>query len=157
MGNGSQHPSVCEQIHGKFYRISRLSSDITLHETQYGPLTTTKNVNPDYFQSLRQSSTTVQPNARAISVESPSDKGANGLLSLHLAGTVRRTAVAPLERVKLLIPSQNEMLKTGRLSEPYKRITHCSARIMKNEGFCSLWRGSTANIIRSVIIMANIY
>lgn len=53
-------------------------------------------------------------------MESPSDKGANGLLSLHLAGTVTRTAVAPLERVKLLIQSQ----KTGRLSDqPYKGIT----------------------------------
>ncbi|GFS38384.1 ADP/ATP carrier 2 [Actinidia rufa] len=54
----------------------------------------------------------------------------------------------PIERVKLLIQNQDEMIKSGRLSEPYKCIGDCFGRTIKDEGFASLWRGNTANVIR---------
>ncbi|KIO47681.1 hypothetical protein SQ11_15975, partial [Nitrosospira sp. NpAV] len=47
-----------------------------------------------------------------------------------------------------LIQNQDEMIKTGRLSEPYKGIVDCFRRTMKDEGVVSLWRGNTANVIR---------
>ncbi|WVZ23317.1 hypothetical protein V8G54_001861 [Vigna mungo] len=59
-----------------------------------------------------------------------------------------QTAAAPIERVKLLIQNQDEMIKSGRLSEPYKGIGDCFARTIKDEGVISLWRGNTANVIR---------
>ena len=59
-----------------------------------------------------------------------------------------KTAAAPIERVKLLIQNQDEMIKAGRLSEPYKGIGECFRRTIKDEGFGSLWRGNTANVIR---------
>merc|ERR1712151_1485425 len=65
-----------------------------------------------------------------------------------VSAAVSKTAAAPIERVKLLIQNQDEMLKSGRLSEPYKGIGDCFGRTVKNEGFLSLWRGNTANVIR---------
>lgn len=65
-----------------------------------------------------------------------------------VSAAVSKTAAAPIERVKLLIQNQDEMLKAGRLSEPYKGIVDCFSRTIKDEGFVSLWRGNTANVIR---------
>ncbi|KAJ8500296.1 hypothetical protein OPV22_010848 [Ensete ventricosum] len=50
----------------------------------------------------------------------------------------------------MLLPKKNqdEMIKTGRLSEPYKGITDCFGRTIRDEGVASLWRGNTANVIR---------
>jgi len=65
-----------------------------------------------------------------------------------VSAAVSKTAAAPIERVKLLIQNQDEMLKAGRLDKPYKGIVDCSARVMKNEGFVAFWRGNLANVIR---------
>jgi solute carrier family 25 (adenine nucleotide translocator) protein 4/5/6/31 len=65
-----------------------------------------------------------------------------------VSAAVSKTAAAPIERVKLLIQNQDEMLKSGRLSEPYKGIGDCFTRTMKDEGVIALWRGNTANVIR---------
>jgi len=65
-----------------------------------------------------------------------------------VAAGVSKTVAAPIERVKLLIQNQDEMLKTGRLDKPYAGIGDCFGRIIKQEGFPSLWRGNTANVIR---------
>lgn len=65
-----------------------------------------------------------------------------------IAAAVSKTAAAPIERVKLLIQNQDEMLKAGRLDRKYTGIVDCFSRTMKNEGTMSLWRGNTANVIR---------
>jgi len=65
-----------------------------------------------------------------------------------VSAAVSKTAAAPIERVKLLIQNQDEMLKTGRLTEPYKGISDCFVRVTKEEGVASLWRGNMANVIR---------
>lgn len=65
-----------------------------------------------------------------------------------VSAAVSKTAAAPIERVKLLIQNQDEMLKTGRLSEPYKGIGECFSRVIREEGFVSLWRGNLANVLR---------
>jgi len=65
-----------------------------------------------------------------------------------VSAAVSKTVAAPIERVKLLIQNQGEMLKSGRLATPYKGIGDCFARVIKDEGFGSLWRGNTANVIR---------
>lgn len=61
---------------------------------------------------------------------------------------ISKTCAAPIERVKLLIQNQDEMIKQGRLAEPYKGIVDCFSRVSKEEGIGSLWRGNTANVIR---------
>jgi len=65
-----------------------------------------------------------------------------------VSAAVSKTAAAPIERVKLLIQNQDEMLKTGRLQDPYKGILDCFVRVTKEEGVVSLWRGNLANVIR---------
>jgi len=61
---------------------------------------------------------------------------------------VSKTAAAPIERVKLLVQNQDEMIKSGRLKEPYKGVLNCFSRVIAEEGFGSLWRGNWANVLR---------
>ncbi|KAK8920393.1 ADP,ATP carrier protein [Metarhizium anisopliae] len=65
-----------------------------------------------------------------------------------VSAAVSKTAAAPIERVKLLIQNQDEMIKAGRLDRRYNGITDCFKRTMADEGVMSLWRGNTANVIR---------
>jgi len=65
-----------------------------------------------------------------------------------VSAAVSKTAAAPIERVKLLIQNQDEMIKAGRLKDPYKGIADCFRRVIKDEGFAALWRGNMANVIR---------
>lgn len=65
-----------------------------------------------------------------------------------VSAAVSKTAAAPIERVKLLIQNQDEMIKQGRLSHPYKGIGECFSRTIKDEGFNALWRGNLANVYR---------
>ncbi|KAG7127245.1 ADP like protein [Verticillium longisporum] len=65
-----------------------------------------------------------------------------------VSAAVSKTAAAPIERVKLLIQNQDEMLKQGRLDRKYDGIAECFKRTAADEGVMSLWRGNTANVIR---------
>jgi len=65
-----------------------------------------------------------------------------------VSAAVSKTAAAPIERVKLLIQNQDEMMKTGRLDRRYAGIGECFKRTIADEGIVSLWRGNTANVIR---------
>jgi len=59
-----------------------------------------------------------------------------------------KTCAAPIERVKLMIQNQDEMIKAGRLAEPYKGIGDCFQRVLKEEGFGAYWRGNFTNCLR---------
>ena len=59
-----------------------------------------------------------------------------------------QTAAAPIERVKLLLQNQTEMIKQGTLDRPYGGIMDCTRRTMALEGVGSFWRGNLANVIR---------
>jgi len=61
---------------------------------------------------------------------------------------ISKTVAAPIERVKLLVQNQAEMLKTGRLASPYKGIVDCFSRTVAEEGVIALWRGNWANVLR---------
>jgi len=65
-----------------------------------------------------------------------------------VSAAVAKTAAAPIERVKLLIQNQDEMIKSGRLAKRYDGIVECFSRTAREEGVLSLWRGNTANVIR---------
>eukprot|EP00698_Gefionella_okellyi_P019953 TRINITY_DN61_c0_g1_i1.p1 TRINITY_DN61_c0_g1~~TRINITY_DN61_c0_g1_i1.p1 ORF type:complete len:308 (+),score=66.29 TRINITY_DN61_c0_g1_i1:47-970(+) len=65
-----------------------------------------------------------------------------------VSAAVSKTAAAPIERVKLLIQNQDEMIKSGRLATPYKGIGECFSRVVAEEGVGSLWRGNLANVLR---------
>jgi len=82
------------------------------------------------------------------------DKGSNAtafmidFLMGGVAAAVSKTVAAQIERVKLLIQNQDEMIKAGRLKDPYKGIVDCFRRVITEEGFSNLWRGNLANVIR---------
>lgn len=65
-----------------------------------------------------------------------------------VSAAVAKTAAAPIERVKLLIQNQDEMIKHGTLDHRYSGICDCFKRTFKEEGLISFWRGNTANVIR---------
>lgn len=64
------------------------------------------------------------------------------------AAVISKTAAAPIERIKLLVQNQDEMIKAGRLSEPYKGVIDCTVRTFKTEGIIPFWRGNLANCLR---------
>jgi solute carrier family 25 (adenine nucleotide translocator) protein 4/5/6/31 len=71
----------------------------------------------------------------------------NFLLS-GAAAVVSKTAAAPIERIKLLVQNQDEMIKQGRLDQPYKGVIDCFKRVIADEGVGPLWRGNLANCLR---------
>jgi len=80
-----------------------------------------------------------------------SDKKLGFAESFMLSGVaagVSKTAAAPIERVKLLIQNQDEMIKQGRLDKPYSGLMDCVTRVLKTEGVYPFWRGNLANVLR---------
>lgn len=64
------------------------------------------------------------------------------------AAIVAKSAAAPIERVKLLLQNQGEMIKTGQLRRSYGGLGDCFTRVLREDGFVSFWRGNQANVIR---------
>ncbi|CAN6585023.1 unnamed protein product [Malus baccata var. baccata] len=65
-----------------------------------------------------------------------------------MAALVSKSAAAPIERVKLLLQNQGEMIKRGQIKRPYKGVGDCFTRVFREEGVLSFWRGNQANVIR---------
>lgn len=65
-----------------------------------------------------------------------------------VAAGVSKTAAAPIERVKLLVQNQDEMIKQGVLDRKYNGIVDCTKRTMASEGVGAFWRGNLANVLR---------
>jgi len=64
------------------------------------------------------------------------------------AAVISKTAAAPIERVKLMVQNQDEMLKSGRLDRAYTGVLDCTKRILSEEGVIPFWRGNLANCLR---------
>jgi len=64
------------------------------------------------------------------------------------AAVISKTAAAPIERIKLLVQNQDEMIKAGRLDKPYTGVIDCTTRTFRSEGFLPFWRGNLANCLR---------
>jgi solute carrier family 25 (adenine nucleotide translocator) protein 4/5/6/31 len=73
---------------------------------------------------------------------------AENFLISGVAAGVAKTCTAPIERVKLNIQNQDEMMKAGRLDKPYTGVADCARRVAAAEGIPSFWRGNLANVIR---------
>uniref|UniRef100_A0A915CVY9 ADP/ATP translocase n=1 Tax=Ditylenchus dipsaci TaxID=166011 RepID=A0A915CVY9_9BILA len=63
------------------------------------------------------------------------------------AAAVSKTAVAPIERVKLLLQVQHAQ-ETIAIDKRYKGIFDVLKRVPQEQGFTALWRGNMANVIR---------
>lgn len=72
---------------------------------------------------------------------------AKDFLAGGISAAISKTAVAPIERVKLILQVQaaSKQISTG---NEYKGIIDCLVRIPKEQGFLAFWRGNLANVIR---------
>lgn len=72
---------------------------------------------------------------------------AKDFLAGGISAAVSKTAVAPIERVKLILQVQaaNKQVVAGK---EYKGIIDCFVRIPKEQGIAAFWRGNLANVIR---------
>lgn len=74
---------------------------------------------------------------------------AKDLAAGGVAGAISKTLVAPIERVKLLLQTQdsNPRIKSGEIPR-YKGIVDCFVRVSSEQGIASFWRGNMANVVR---------
>ncbi|XP_054816340.1 ADP,ATP carrier protein 1, mitochondrial-like [Prosopis cineraria] len=157
------HPSIIQKVAGQIHLHSGLSPDIRSYDNSFSrPALFQRRSFGNYSNAALQYpsmpacrpateiSTLAGAAGSPIFVAAPAEKG-NFMVDFLMGGVsaaVSKTAAAPIERVKLLIQNQDEMIKAGRLSEPYKGIGDCFSRTVQSEGVGSLWRGNTANVIR---------
>ena len=72
---------------------------------------------------------------------------AKDFLAGGVAAAISKTAVASIERVKLLLQGQHAS-KQITADKQYTGIIDCVVRIPKEQGVLSFWRGNLANVIR---------
>jgi len=65
------------------------------------------------------------------------------------SGTVAKTCTAPIERVKLIIQTQdaNPRIKSGEVAR-YTGIGNCFSRVYNEQGLKAFWRGNFTNCVR---------
>jgi solute carrier family 25 (adenine nucleotide translocator) protein 4/5/6/31 len=65
------------------------------------------------------------------------------------SGAVAKTMTAPIERIKLVVQTQdaNPKIRSGEVPR-YKGIVDCGQRIIKEQGFRRFWDGNFTNCIR---------
>lgn len=63
-----------------------------------------------------------------------------------ISAAISKTAVAPIERVKLLL--QTQAVHKSLKGNQYKGMIDCFVRVYQEQGFASFWRGNAANVIR---------
>jgi len=68
-----------------------------------------------------------------------------------LSGGIAKTITAPIERVKLIIQTQdaNPRIRSGEVAR-YTGIVNCFTRVTREQGIAAFWRGNLTNVIRYV-------
>jgi len=66
-----------------------------------------------------------------------------------VSGAVAKTATAPIERVKLIIQTQdsNPLIRSGEVKR-YSGIADCFKRVSSEQGIAAFWRGNFTNVLR---------
>jgi solute carrier family 25 (mitochondrial adenine nucleotide translocator), member 4/5/6/31 len=66
-----------------------------------------------------------------------------------ISGAIAKTATAPIERVKLIIQTQdaNPLIKSGQVAR-YTGIGNCFTRVYQEQGLKAFWRGNFVNVLR---------
>lgn len=85
--------------------------------------------------------------AKVKKAKSPQDFAVDFMMG-GVSAAISKTVSAPIERVKILVQNQDEMIKQGRLSRPYKGIIDCFSRTYAEEGLIGFWRSNGVNVLR---------
>jgi solute carrier family 25 (adenine nucleotide translocator) protein 4/5/6/31 len=66
-----------------------------------------------------------------------------------VSGAIAKTITAPIERVKLIIQTQdaNPRIRSGEVPR-YTGIVNCFTRVYREQGILAFWRGNFTNVIR---------
>ena len=75
--------------------------------------------------------------------------GLSGIETLLISSTstvIGKSALYPLDRIKLIAQTEGEIVRNGRLLKPYKGYTDIVKRVYKSEGIRMFWRGNLINI-----------
>ncbi|KAK9714606.1 hypothetical protein RND81_06G106600 [Saponaria officinalis] len=140
---GDRNPQnlfVTQLLSGSSYIVNR---NTLIHNLLTMPLHQ-GNENPTRLPNncVNQSSTSAVKSSTGDAIKKGGEETNKRLLNC-----VAGTAVAPLERVYTLMQCQNDLVKTGRISSPYKGMKDCFLRTIRHEGVFSLWRGNSVNVI----------
>eukprot|EP00345_Euplotes_harpa_P006933 CAMPEP_0168330396 /NCGR_PEP_ID=MMETSP0213-20121227/7705_1 /TAXON_ID=151035 /ORGANISM="Euplotes harpa, Strain FSP1.4" /LENGTH=300 /DNA_ID=CAMNT_0008333957 /DNA_START=9 /DNA_END=910 /DNA_ORIENTATION=- len=82
-----------------------------------------------------------------VSTQFNKSRFASSFLAAGSSSVVLMTAVAPIERVKLLLQNQDASSQIA-IDKRYKSATDCFRRIIREQGFFSLWRGYFVTVLR---------
>ena len=104
--------------------------------------------------AVRAEADSASPSTPRVLAAAPNEKRnmkkfAADLAAGGTAGGISKTLVAPIERVKLLLQTQdaNPLIKSGEVPR-YTGIINCFSRVASEQGIGSFWRGNLANVIR---------
>jgi solute carrier family 25 (adenine nucleotide translocator) protein 4/5/6/31 len=64
------------------------------------------------------------------------------------AAVTSKTIAAPIERIKMVVQNQDEMIRRGTLDRKFTGIMDCAGWITKNEGALAFWKSNFTNCIR---------
>ena len=82
-----------------------------------------------------------------MSTQKPKKNFMQDFLVGGISAAISKTAVAPIERVKLLLQNQAASTQIS-ADKQYKGIVDCFVRVAREQGVTSMWRGNLANVIR---------
>jgi solute carrier family 25 (adenine nucleotide translocator) protein 4/5/6/31 len=103
--------------------------------------------------------TTPPPSSKAVAAQAPKEQGVFAKMGVPQVvtdlviggsiGALAKTAMAPVERVKLLLQTMdsNPDVISGKV-QPYKGIGDCLSRVAKEQGIKAFWRGNLVNCLR---------
>jgi solute carrier family 25 (adenine nucleotide translocator) protein 4/5/6/31 len=83
----------------------------------------------------------------------PGQSISSDILFGGISAVTGKTIVAPIERVKLLLQTQETIVKLKH-GHQYKGIIDCFVRLVREEGVLSLWRGNMMNVFRYAPVQA---
>lgn len=75
------------------------------------------------------------------------DSVAGDFIKASISASIGKTAIAPIERVKLLLQLQDASSQISQQNR-YSGIIDCFTRVYKEQGLVSFWRGNFANVMR---------
>lgn len=155
MADGSNLSSVIQKRHGDSSIFSQISPHVHSRNSKINNLTggyVNGGLQSPFLPGSRVTGLETVSQLSHVLIPSANEKTFSGFMVDFLmggvSGAVSKTVTAPIERVKLLIQNQEEMIKAGRLTKRYTGITDCFTRTIKEEGVISLWRGNNTNVIR---------
>ncbi|GMH12101.1 hypothetical protein Nepgr_013942 [Nepenthes gracilis] len=138
MADGWRHPSIRQKLHGQSYLFHQPSPNLWTSSSNAHNLSNLY-LGGGLHNPPVSALASVSPVSHIL-LQAPVEKEKGDFLINFLMGgvsaAVSKTAADPIERVKLLLQNQDEIIKVGRLSEPYN-IIECFATTIKEEGVLS--------------------